>query len=102
MGNHDCKEELREAGSKATPGRLALLAVLERERRPLTVREIEKRLPSLNPVTLYRALEALVQAGLVYKGESDRVTHFEYARRPHHHHMVCMDCGFIKQCAACA
>ncbi|HWB34155.1 MAG TPA: transcriptional repressor [Candidatus Paceibacterota bacterium] len=99
--DHDCREELHAAGSRATPGRLALLAVLERERKPMTVHELQHKLPSLNQVTLYRALDALVDAGLVYRGESARVTHYEYAKRPHHHHLVCADCGYTKACTTC-
>ncbi|MES2203424.1 MAG: transcriptional repressor [Patescibacteria group bacterium] len=99
---HDCKAELRAAGSRATPGRLALLEVLESAHRPLTVDEISNKLPELNVVTLYRALDALALAGLVRSGIGvKRTSHYEYAGRPHHHHLVCTDCGFIRQCAAC-
>lgn len=99
--SHDCKEELREAGSKATPGRLALLRELERAEEPLTVKDLERKLRALNPVTLYRALQALVMAGLVRRGESGRVARFEYAKKPHHHHFVCTDCGFNQTCKTC-
>lgn len=98
---HDCREELREAGSRVTPGRLALLRVLETARTPLTVKEIETKLRTLNPVTLYRALESLVVAGLVRRGIEDRVARFEYAGKPHHHHLVCTDCGFSQTCKTC-
>lgn len=101
MQSHDCKDELRQAGSKATPGRLSLLKVLEGAREPLTVKQIEQKLHRLNPVTVYRALESLVQAGLVRRGVSERVAHFEYAGKPHHHHLVCSDCGFTSQCRTC-
>lgn len=102
MQSHDCKEELRQAGSKATPGRLALLGVLESARTPMTVKQIEKSLHLLNPVTVYRALESLVQAGLVRRGVNGRIARFEYAGKPHHHHLVCVDCGFNKVCNACS
>lgn len=98
---HDCKKELHHAGSRATPGRLALLRVLERADKPMTVKQIEKSVHHLNPVTLYRALEDLVRAGLVRRGVSERVAHFEYAGKPHHHHLVCVDCGFTKKCSTC-
>jgi Fur family ferric uptake transcriptional regulator len=99
---HDCKAELHAAGSRATPGRLALLEVLERQRTPLTVAQLAHKLPSLNQVTLYRALDALAAAGLIRKGVGvDRTAHYEYAARPHHHHLVCTDCGFAKMCATC-
>jgi len=99
---HDCRDELRAAGSRVTKGRLALLALLERARRPLTVVEIQKKLHSINPVTLYRALEPLVAAGLVRRGSDGRTAHFEYGGRSHHHHLVCRDCGLAMQCKACA
>lgn len=99
--NHDCREELRAAGSRATPGRLALLGVLERAKRPMTVAELEAKLPELNEVTLYRALEALAAAGLLRQGMRDGVMQYEYAGRPHHHHLVCSDCGVSVQCGVC-
>lgn len=99
--SHDCKDELRAAGSRATPGRLALLGVLERAAKPLTVGELERRLHGLNPVTLYRALNALVRAGLVRKGMHGRSATFMYAAKAHHHHLVCVDCGFNQLCRAC-
>ncbi len=98
---HDCKAELRAAGSRATPGRLAMLALLEKERAPLTVPQIKHKLRSLNEVTLYRALEALASAGLLRQGMKAGVVQYEYAARPHHHHMVCSDCSFISQCKTC-
>jgi len=98
---HDCKDELHAVGSKATPGRLSLLKVLEQARSPLTVKQIEEKPHQLNPVTLYRALESLVAAGLVRRGIQGRVAQFEYAGKPHHHHLVCTDCDFMKECQTC-
>ncbi len=98
---HDCREELRAAGSRATPGRLALLALLEKERAPLTVSQIKRKLRTLNEVTIYRALEALADAGLLRQGMKEGVAQYEYASRPHHHHLVCTDCNFIPVCNTC-
>lgn len=99
--HHNCREELHEAGSKATPGRLALLKVLERAPESLTVKELEIKLPELNHVTLYRALEALVEAGLVRKGIREGVMRFAHAEKPHHHHLVCTDCEYEQACRTC-
>lgn len=101
MKAHDCRQELRAAGSRVTPGRLALLELLERVRQPLSAAEIGERLPRINQVTVYRALDTLVAAGLVRKGTRNRVAYFEYAGKPHHHHLVCADCGFNRACLAC-
>jgi Fur family ferric uptake transcriptional regulator len=101
MQSHDCKVELRQAGSKATPGRLSLLKLLEGAQEPLTAKQIEQKLHRLNPVTVYRALESLVMAGVVRRGVSGRVAHFEYAGKPHHHHFVCTDCSYEPTCRTC-
>lgn len=98
---HDCKVELHRAGSKATPGRLAVLKLLEKEKKSLTAIQIQKRLKSLNLVSVYRILDALVAARLAHEGSDGHVAHFQYGRRPHHHHLVCADCGFIASCAVC-
>lgn len=98
---HDCVDELHAAGSRATPGRLGVLKLLERERKPLTAMAIQKKLSSLNQVTIYRILDTLTEARLVRKGMGGRVAHFEYAGKPHHHHMICVDCGFTQVCPNC-
>jgi Fe2+ or Zn2+ uptake regulation protein len=89
---------LREAGMRATPGRIALIKVLAQEPKPASVQLIERKLKgALNQVTLYRALEALTAAGIVSRVnlEHDHA-HFELtAGRPHHHHAICRNCGHI-------
>jgi Fe2+ or Zn2+ uptake regulation protein len=92
-------ELLRTAGLRATPGRIQLLKVLEKEPQPLTVYEIEDKLKgAMNQVTVYRALEALHVARIVKRVnlEHDHA-HFELsAGREHHHHAVCRNCGHIQ------
>ncbi len=96
----DAKDELRVSGFRATPGRLALLEILRRANKPLSIKEM-LHYSALDQVSLYRALDALVAVGLVRKGVQERVAHFEYAAKPHHHHLVCADCGFIRDCKTC-
>ena len=96
----DFKELLRSKGLRATPGRIVLLKLLKTSSKPLAVRDMASRVKSLNQVTLYRALEDLADAGLVRRGVGP-VLQYEYAAHPHHHHLVCLDCGFARQCVAC-
>ena len=98
--SHDCKEELHSVGSKATPGRLAVLKVLEHSKKPLTAADVEAKV-GLNQVTVYRILDALAAAGLARRGMSDRVAQYQYGGLPHHHHLVCADCGFAQNCRTC-
>lgn len=103
---------LRLKGFRITPGRVRLLYTLWHAKRPLTVDEIARKL-NLNVVTLYRALNDLMQKGLVSRGigaagaEGDlrgdiRAAHFSIMKAGHHHHLVCADCGFIRTCTNCA
>lgn len=89
---------LRDADLKATPGRIALVVALAKERKPVSVQQIEKRLKgALNQVTLYRALEALAAAGIVSRVnlEHDHAHYELVVGRPHHHHAICKNCGHI-------
>lgn len=99
----DFAGQLKERGLRATKGRIELLKLLKRAGKPLSVGEIlERPTVRLDQVTLYRALETLADAGFVRKGIGfDRAMHFEYAGKSHHHHLVCMDCGFSRQCVVC-
>jgi Fe2+ or Zn2+ uptake regulation protein len=99
----DFTASLRSQGFKATRGRIALLKTLWSAKQSLTVNEISKKL-DLNVVTLYRALDNLAKSGLLMRGSGSgdiQAAHFSYPRGIHHHHLLCMDCGFIKSCANC-
>jgi len=90
---------LRVAGLKATPGRIALLSYLQKNKKPMTVDSIEKGLKGfLNKVTVYRALLDLTAARLVLKVDLGHVhAHYEFLdRHNHHHHIVCKNCGDIE------
>lgn len=98
---HDCIEELHNAGFRATPARLSILRVVERAKNPLAARDIARKVPDINEVTVYRTLESFTEAALLRAGEHNRVMRYSYAARPHHHHMVCEDCGFSESCHSC-
>jgi Fur family ferric uptake transcriptional regulator len=58
------------------------------------VERVRKRLPRVNPSTVYRTLEILVDDGLVLRTDlgGDRA-YYEPAREHSHHHVVCERCG---------
>jgi Fe2+ or Zn2+ uptake regulation protein len=102
---------LHSRGFRVTTGRIALLRKLWSAKRPLTVDEIGRQL-DLNVATVYRALTDLTRKSLVIRGigaagiggdlRGDiRAAHFSYPKDAHHHHLVCIDCGFIRTCATC-
>jgi Fur family ferric uptake transcriptional regulator len=98
------KEQAREllgsAGLRRTGPRLAVLGALLGARKPQTADQIAARLspPAANRVTVYRTLEAFLEAGLVHKAFLDeRTWHFELAHNctesQCHPHFTCTDCG---------
>jgi len=82
------------------------LKVLLQADKPLSREQIASRLgkAGLNKVTIYRALESFVRAGLVHKAFlHHRTWHFELAHNctesQCHPHFTCNDCGDT-QCLA--
>lgn len=102
MTEAEISELLRRHGFRATRGRVDLMKVLHAARRPLAHGEILGRLrgSAFNRVSLYRALEALVNAGLVHKVFlEDRAWAFETADHCEEHqchpHFTCRACGSV-------
>lgn len=94
------QDMLRRAALYCTAGRVAVLTVLARAEKPLTGQQIAARLgrERLDKVTIYRALECFVRAGLVHKAYThNRAWHFELAHNcaedQCHPHFTCTDCG---------
>lgn len=96
----DIAQLLRSKGFRATAGRIAIMRLIRTAKGPLSVEDISRKVP-LNTVTLYRALEDFVVAGILLRGIGrDGVARFSSPRH-HHHHMVCSDCGYASACSLC-
>jgi len=87
-----------------TQPRLAILKALLNAQKPLTQRQIARRLSKnrLNKATIYRTLEAFCKAGLVHKAYlQKRAWHFELTencgKTQCHPHFTCQACG-LTQC----
>jgi Fur family ferric uptake transcriptional regulator len=98
---------LREAGYKATPRRVELLVLLSRaaERgKVLSINDLSSALKNhANQTTIYRALNDLLEAGIVRQVDfQHQHAHYEFiARQPHHHHLICKSCGDVEDVEAC-
>ncbi|MBI5004528.1 transcriptional repressor [Candidatus Kaiserbacteria bacterium] len=99
-------ESLRGSGFRVTRGRVALLHLLKKARKPLSIQDIVRtsRGKTMDQATIYRTLSDLANAGIVHRMDLNTGTaHFEYTPdRPHHHHLVCTDCGVIEDIEDCA
>ena len=88
-------EALRQAGFRATYGRVALLEVLTKTSKPLSVEAVAKAVAGkLDLVNTYRALEALTTAGLARRVDvGHRHIHYALAGLARHQHAFVCVCG---------
>lgn len=98
---------LREAKMKATPKRLAILAMLDAESAYASPEELWKRLRDrfdrLGLPTVYRNLEELAASGVISKViHPNRQLYYYFCRnREHHHHFVCLSCRKVEDVPSC-
>lgn len=91
--------QLRAAGYRVTPQRLVILESVAHARENTSAQQIftqaRRRLPGLNPATVYRTLQRMQEAGLVdlhsIGGQALRFT-LRDPQHPHAH-LVCRRCG---------
>lgn len=99
----DRTEELLQAHKLSrTSGRIALLKLLAVQERPVSVEFLQRNLGELDQVTLYRALDAFIERGMVVQFDFGHGhAHYELTHdRVHHHHAVCNSCGKIEDIPA--
>jgi Fe2+ or Zn2+ uptake regulation protein len=91
---------LRERGYRVTPQRLAVHASLIELGRHVTAERllaaVSERVPGVSLPTVYSALEALEDAGLVRRVAAGRGPALYDAGAPDHHHLVCRRCGAVE------
>ena len=98
------KEILHNAKQRVTPSRLAVLAVLEKEKRPLSVEKIIKSIgeKNIDYVTAYRTITSLKKVGLLKQIDfQHNHAHYELASLGDHHHVVCVQCDKVTDVEHC-
>jgi Fur family peroxide stress response transcriptional regulator len=91
-------EELRKAGLKLTPQRIAIVRELANDTSHPTAQELYERLvathPTMSFATVYNTLDALAKLGLVGMLRLGSAVRFD-PNRSSHHHAVCDGCGCV-------
>jgi Fur family ferric uptake transcriptional regulator len=95
-------QRLRERGERVTPARLAVVEVLANTEEHLSAEQIGERAEQLRPgihrATVYRALDALGEFGLVthvHLGRAGTTYHLAGDLAPRHLHLRCSECGKV-------
>ena len=99
---HDTKELLKRTGLKATAARIQLLNVLADSGKPLSAKDIHKRI-SGDLATLYRTFNSFVEKGIVQQVDFKQgYALYELSHENHHHHhLVCVSCGKVEDIYDC-
>jgi Fur family transcriptional regulator, ferric uptake regulator len=100
-------ERLRERSRKVTGPRRAIVAALETQVHPLTIREIHSVVgrAECDLATIYRSMHLLEKMELVKRFDfGDSVARYEFIRHDeheHHHHLICTDCSKVVEIEEC-
>ncbi len=100
----DFNAQLREKGCRATPARIAVLSLLQSEKRPLSVEKIIAGIGEndIDYVTAYRTVTLLKTLGLVRQIDFHHGhAHYELASLGDHHHVVCVKCDTVAEVERC-
>lgn len=95
---HGIIDQFKQRGERITKPRREVLELLCSQAKPLSVRDLEKKLPHINIVTVYRILDYFIEHGVVNELRHDpREKYFELSDpyHEHHHHTVCRKCGKV-------
>jgi len=91
---------LREAGYRVTPQRLVIHRTMVELGSHVGAEElfeaVGERLPNVSLPTVYATLEALENAGLVWRVAAGRGPALYDSRPSDHHHLVCRRCGAVE------
>ncbi len=95
---------LQKAGLKVTPERLAILNVLSKANKPLSVRDLKEKLrdTEVDQATIYRNMESLTKSKVIrlVNFQHDH-NHYEIISDKHHHHLICEKCGKVVDVSKC-
>lgn len=100
-------ERLRAESRKITGPRRAIIATLEGQAHPLTIREIHGCVgkSGCDLATIYRSIHLLEKMGMVQRFDfGDGIARFELVRHAddeHHHHLICTDCSKVVEIEEC-
>lgn len=103
----DLDNELKKNGLKNTKHRKMILNILEKSSQPISAEQLFQEMTqkniSINLSTIYRTLDTLSDKKLITKLNirEDNKTLFEFNRKIHRHHLICLGCKKILAIDSC-
>ncbi len=90
---------LANAGYKNTPSRNKIVSLISKRESFTTaeiLEEVSQRFPDIGRATVFRTLDTLLTLGALDKAKlSEGKDGYIVCGPPHHHHIVCTECGKI-------
>lgn len=90
-------EGLAQRGVRLTGQRRRVVQAIASQQGLFSAEGVHRQVPEVGRATVFRTLKVLVDTGLVCRvvmeGGAPR---YWVASRPHHHHLVCISCGQVK------
>lgn len=100
----DPKATLQSVSMRNTAGRRAILEYISAAKSPVAVDEIITSISKLrlDQATIYRIINILTQKGILRPiNFQEGKIRYELASNPHHHHVVCTNCGAVQDVDDC-
>lgn len=99
-GSEALTASIREAGLRVTRPRLAVLSAVSAQPHAVTdtiLGAVRETLPEVSRQAVYDVLRAFTDAGLLRRIQpSGHPARYETRVRDNHHHVVCRDCGDVR------
>ena len=95
-------ERLDAHEHRITAPRMAVIGVVATMPGHFTAEALAARVRGVGRATVFRTLKLLVDEGMVCRVLlEDGKLHYRLSRTPHHHHLVCTQCGAIEDFTTC-
>jgi Fur family ferric uptake transcriptional regulator len=95
-------EQLESHQHRITAPRMAVIGVIATMPGHFTAEALAARVRGVGRATVFRTLKLLVDEGVVCRVLlDDGKLHYRLSRSPHHHHLVCTECGAIEDFMNC-
>ncbi len=94
---------LHKSGFKATPSRLAVLAIMQKSRKPMSAQNVVREINgTMDQATVYRIFKDLKSKGILRQVDlHHNHAHYELVDVSDHHHLICIHCGRIEDVNDC-
>ncbi|MBI1886537.1 MAG: transcriptional repressor [Chloroflexi bacterium] len=95
-------QNLESRGHRVTPARRAVVGAVLGRPGHFTVDDVLREEPGAGRATVFRTMRLLCDLGILCRVIlEDGSLHYRLSQRGHHHHLVCVSCGSVRDMDDC-